>query len=146
MTDINDTLAEAEKTAARLLAQYPDTDLHNDEQIVDRCLEFDVDLQPNHGCPFGIDNVRRAGIELQLLASVAIDAYELEELHSYADKLYAPELKANEQSYKFFAAWAVYRLAAVAVRHGHKLKSQNPLDRSGQQADQRTYRARRTGG
>jgi hypothetical protein len=146
MTDVNDTLAEAEKTAARLLAQWPDTDLHNNEQIIERCLEFDVDLQPSHGCPYGLDNVRRAGLELQLLASISMDAYELTELHNYAQKLYAPELKIDEQSHKFLAAQAVYRLTAMVTSHGDKSQSQNTFRRPTQQSDQRGYRTRRYAG
>jgi hypothetical protein len=131
MTDITDTLRDADRAAARLLAQWPDIDINCDKSFVAiRCLEFGVDLRPRSGCAFAFADVQHAVLWYQRLASIAAKSYRLDELHRQADKLYDLEQDINRQSYEFFAAQAIYRLAALlcdgASTNGHRPKSRAP--------------------
>jgi hypothetical protein len=90
MTDLADTLQAADRTAARLLAQYPDTDINDKALVIGRCLQFDVDLRPGSGLAYAYDNVQQRGLEYRLLASAAFASYELNGLHWYARSIYDP--------------------------------------------------------
>jgi hypothetical protein len=120
MTDVNDTLQAADRTAARLRAQYPDTDINDKALVIDRCLEFNVDLRPGSGLAYAYDNVHQRALEYQLLASAAFASYELDGLHRYAGSIYDRTQDIEQESHEFFTAQAIYRLARhlKGNRHG----------------------------
>jgi hypothetical protein len=127
VADITDTLKAAERTAARLLCQYPDINLDDKQAVIERCLEFKVDLrrQVSLAVGYAYENVKEAATFQRHCAGIAAkSSWSLEELHREAWKFFDPQKGAEEQPEKFYAAQAQYRLVKV-IRDGHQLKPQN---------------------
>jgi hypothetical protein len=127
MADVNDTLKAAERTAARLLCQYPDINLADKQAVVDRCLGFKVDLRRGSSLGYAYENVKEAATFQRHCASIAAkSSWTLEELYRDASKLYDPNKGAEEQPDKFYQAQAQYRLVKD-IRNGHQSQSQNAV-------------------
>jgi hypothetical protein len=122
MTDVNDTLKAAEKTAARLLCEWPDVDVDNHRFVDDRCLTFEVDL---HGLKtgYGYENVRQSVLFQRHLADMASKCWTPSELCRQAQRLYDLKYNREEQSADFYLAQAQYQL--VKHLHGNQPQPQN---------------------
>jgi hypothetical protein len=125
VVDVTDTLAAAERTAARLLCQYPDIDLNDKQVIIERCLAFKADLRRGAALGYSYENVKEAATFQRHCAAIAAkSSWSLEELHREAKKFFDPTKGAEEQPDKFYRAQAQYRLVKV-IRDGDKPQPQN---------------------
>jgi hypothetical protein len=109
MTDINDTLKAADRTAARLLCEWPDIDVGDRWLVIDRCLTFDVYLQ-GQDIGYGYENVKQSVLFQRYLANIASKCWAPAELHRDAQRYYDPKYKVDEQSDDFYLAQAQYQL------------------------------------
>jgi hypothetical protein len=124
MADVNDTLKAAEKTAARLLCEWPDIDINDSWLVLDRCLTFEVDLR-GAGIGHGYANIKQSVGFQRYLADMASKQWTPSELRHEAQRLYDPKYNAEEQSAEFYLAQAQYQL--VKNLHGHQPQSQNAV-------------------
>jgi hypothetical protein len=125
MTDVNDTLKAATRTAARLLCEWPDIDVNDRWLVIDRCLTFEVHLQgPKIG--YGYENVKVSVLLQRHLAGMASKHWTPEELHRDAQRCYDHRYKVDEQSDDFYLAQAQYHLVK-RIHHGDQSQSQNAV-------------------
>ena len=119
MADVNDTLKAAEKTAARLLCEWPDIDIDDSWLVLDRCLSFEVDLRGmNTG--YGYENVKQSVLFQRHLADMASKCWTPSELNREAQRLYDPKYSVEEQGAAFYLAQAQFRM----VEHRGRYQSQ----------------------
>jgi hypothetical protein len=109
MADVNDTLKAAEKTAARLLCEWPDIDIDDGWLVLDRCLSFEVDLR-GMNIGYGYENVKQSVRFQRHLADMASKCWTPSELSREAQRLYDPKYNAEEQSAEFYLAQAQFRM------------------------------------
>jgi hypothetical protein len=125
MTDINDTLRAADRTAARLLCEWPDMDVGDRWLVMDRCLTFDVYLQ-GQGIGYGYENVKQSVLFQRYLADMASKCWASAELRRHAQRYYDPKYNAEEQSDDFYLAQAQYHLVK-RIHNGNQSQPQNAV-------------------
>jgi hypothetical protein len=109
MADINDTLRAAEKTAGRLLCEWPDIEIDDSWLVLDRCLSFEVDLRGTN-IGYGYANVKQSVQFQRHLADMASKCWTPSELSREAQRLYDTKYNAEEQSAEFYLAQAQFRM------------------------------------
>jgi hypothetical protein len=117
---LNGNSAAAERTAARLLCQYPGIEFNDPGLVIDRCLEFKVDLRAqNTGYTF--EHVERGAQQLRArAATMASTSWPTDELWDQSDKLHDTQKDWEQQSLEFYAALAHYQLVKLLRNSGDR--------------------------
>jgi hypothetical protein len=107
----------AERTAARLLCQYPGIDFNDQGLVINRCLEFKVDLRAQ-SIGYNYEHVKRSVQQLRAEAAmVAGTSWSPDDLRQQAQKLYDSQKDVEGQVAEFYAAQARYQIMK-AIRNG----------------------------